>query len=145
MRTINDAGLRLIKQFEGCRLKGYLDGGGVPTLGYGHTGSEVKEGLIIDQAKANELLKEDLSRFEAGLDACVPKAIIGNQFSALVCLAFNIGLGNFKASTLLKKLEAGQIQGAALEFLRWAKDNGKTVPGLARRRQAEKDLFLTAS
>jgi lysozyme len=143
MRRINDAGLAKLKGFEGLRLDAYLDGGGVPTIGYGHTHG-VKMGTTITPAEAERFLMEDLGYTEAGVDALtrdVPTT--DNQFAAMVCLAFNIGLERFRNSTVLKRHKLGNKIGAANAFLLWKYDNGKPVEGLMRRREQERKLYLS--
>lgn len=146
MRALNQAGLKLIKEFEGCELKAYNDIVGVPTIGYGSTegltADDVDNGKTITQQEAEDLLMTDLSRFQVGVEKYVTAPINDNQFSALVAFSFNLGLGSLKNSTLLKLLNKGDISGAAEEFLRWNKAGGKVVAGLTRRRQAERSLFL---
>jgi lysozyme len=142
IRKINEAGLNLIKSFEGLRLETYLDAVGVRTIGYGHTGPEVTSGLHIDKSYAEELLRSDIKRFERGVMALVSVALTDNQFSALVSFSFNLGLNNLKNSTLLRKLNSGQNIEAANEFPRWNRAGGKILAGLTRRREAEKALFL---
>lgn len=88
---------------------------------------------------------KDLAKFEAGVEDLVKVAVSVNQFSALVSFAYNIGLNALSGSTLLKKLNAGDIIGAADQFLRWNKAGGKELKGLTDRRHAERDLFLTAA
>lgn len=139
---INEEGLALIKDFEGCKLQAYKDVGGIWTVGYGHVNTWVKEGVSITQEAAENILLLDIERFEKGVNELARIPIMSNQFSALVCLAFNIGLGALKKSTLLKKLNQVDFQVAADEFLRWDKVQGKSIPGLARRRAAERALFL---
>lgn len=140
---INEDGLDLIKSFEGCELKAYKDIVGILTIGYGHTGADVKENQTISQAEAEEILKEDLERFEKGVtDLCKLVPLNENQFSALVCFTFNVGLGAFKSSTMLKLLNAKEYAKAADQFPRWNKAGGKEVAGLTRRREAERQLFL---
>lgn len=143
MRT-SDNGIALIREFEGCRLEAYPDPatGGEPfTIGVGHTGSDVYPGLMITEEQADELLRRDLARFERCVDGLVDH-ITQNQFDACVSLAFNIGCANFRTSTLCRKLREGDDIGAAQEFLRWNKANGRVMAGLTRRRQAEMNLFL---
>lgn len=142
MTTINDAGLALIKSFEGCELSTYKDGGGINTIGYGHVGPEAATGATISQEQADSLLEQDLAHFCTGVDSLViNRHISANQFSAMVAFAFNVGLGNFKQSTLLRWVNLGNAEGAADEFLRWNRDAGKVVAGLTRRREAERALF----
>jgi lysozyme len=142
---INEAGLKILKKFEGCKLKAYKDIVGVLTIGYGHTGSDVTDGKTITKGEAEELLLKDLGRFEKGIEDLLKVAVSENQFSALVVFAYNIGLNALSGSTLLKKLNAGDIIGASDQFLRWNRAGGKEVEGLTNRRHAERDLFLTAS
>lgn len=145
-RKINKAGLDLIKSFEGLRLEAYLDIVGVPTIGYGHTQGVTKEdvqnGRRITEQEAEEMLLDELNKFERGVEIAVAVPINDNQFSALVSFAYNVGLGALQRSTLLKLLNAGNVSGAAEQFLRWNKAGGKEVKGLTRRREAERSLFL---
>lgn len=140
---INDDGLELIKQFESCRLEAYQDIVGILTIGFGHTGTDVTPGMEIDRTTAEAILCEDLDKFERGVEKRLKVKVNSNEFSALVCLAFNIGLGNFGSSTLLKLLNSGDFSGAAGQFERWSKAGGQTISGLVRRRKAERDLFLS--
>ena len=142
---INEEGLKLLKKFEGCKLKTYRCVAGVLTIGYGHTGKDVTEGMTITKKEAEDLLVKDLERFEAGVKDLVKVSISENQFSALVSFAYNIGLNALSGSTLMKKLNAGDVMGAADQFERWNKAGGKEVQGLTNRRLAERDLFLTAA
>ncbi len=140
---INENGLKLLKEFEGCRLTAYRDVGKLLTIGWGHTGSEVIPGLTISQEKADKLLADDLMQFEEGVTkALTAKNVNPNQFSAMVVFAYNVGLANFKMSTLLRCMNKGNPSHAAQEFLRWNKVHGEVVAGLTRRRQAERALFL---
>lgn len=144
--TINSKGLALVKEFEGLRLKAYRDPDGRWTIGYGHTGSEVGSGDVITAKQAEALLSKDLNKFETVVHSAVKVKLNSNQFSALVSFTYNEGPGNLKSSTLLKKLNQRDYQGAANEFLRWNKgDGGRVLPGLTRRRAAERKLFLTPS
>jgi GH24 family phage-related lysozyme (muramidase) len=140
-RRINQAGLNLIKQFEGLRLEAYRCPAGVPTIGYGTT-ANVKMGDRINAQKAEELLKRDLQRFERAVSNAVKVPISDNQFSALVCFTYNVGYGALQKSTLLKYLNQGKYQAAAQEFMKWNRGGGRVLPGLTRRRQAEQALFL---
>lgn len=144
-RRINAAGLTLIKSFEGLRLSAYRCPAGVWTIGYGHTGPDVRPGMRITEAEAEALLRGDLDRFESGVLAGIDAApTTDNQFAAMVSLAFNIGLGAFNKSTVLRQHTAGNTQRAAAAFLLWVKGGGKTLPGLVRRRTAERALYLRA-
>lgn len=142
MLKLSEAGLTLIKQFEGLKLEAYQDVVGIWTIGYGHT-KDVKPGQIITSQKADELLLQDVASTEVGVRKLVPPSCGHNQFSALVCFAYNVGLGNLSKSTLLKKLLAKDVSGAAEEFLKWNKAGKKEVAGLTRRRVAERALFLS--
>ena len=144
--NISKVGLDLIKSFEGCQLKAYKCPAGVWTIGWGTTepinGIKPHEGMIITQQQADELLIKNLKGYENAVNKYVTYSINQNQFDALVSFAYNCGNGALKTSTLLKKLNAGDVQGAANEFLRWNKANGKVLNGLTRRREAERKLFL---
>lgn len=137
-------GLSLIKHFEGLSLKAYLCPAKVWTIGYGTTGvAEARPGVVITQARAEELLQEDVAKFERQIWALVKAVVVSqHQFDALVAFAYNIGIGAFKTSTLLKKLLQKDYTGASQEFLRWTKAKGKVLPGLVIRRRAEHLLFL---
>lgn len=143
-------GIVLIKGFEACRLTAYPDPGtgGAPwTIGYGWTlpvdGKPVRPGMTIDQATADRLLKAGLVSYESDVLKLVKVKLTQNQFDALVSFAYNVGSRALSTSTLLKKLNAGDIKGAADEFLRWNKSGGKVLNGLTRRREAERALFLS--
>ena len=142
-RRINKAGLDLVKISEGLRLHAYPDpatGGDPWTIGYGSTGKDVYRGVVITEEQAEALLLKDLSRFEAGVTKLAPMST-DNQFAALVSFAFNLGLENLKTSTLLRMHNAGDYKGAQKQFIRWNKANGKIMPGLTTRRQAEATLY----
>lgn len=137
-------GIELIKSFEGCVLTGYPDVGGVPTVGYGSTGPDVYIGMKVTQAEAEQRLAKELEHFENGVSNLVKVAINQNEFDALVSFSFNVGLGAFQRSTLLRLLNDGTERDiVSSEFLRWNKVDGKPVEGLTRRRKAEQALFLT--
>jgi lysozyme len=143
---INEKGLALIKRYEGLRLEAYRCPAGIPTVGYGSTGSHVKMGMVISEPEAEALLKRDVARFETGVSAIVDGVpTTGDQFSALVSFAFNIGLHALLKSTLMKKHKAGDIAGASQQFLSWnkARVRGQLVPlaGLTARREAERKLY----
>jgi lysozyme len=149
MLYLSRPGFDFIKRWEGCRLRSYKDGGGVWTVGYGHT-KNAGPGQVISQQTAEDLLMEDVWYFEVGVRDLVKLALSQCQFDALVSFAFNVGLdqdADDKAeglgdSTLLRKLNNKDIEGAASEFLKWNKDNGKVIKGLTNRRIAERLLFL---
>lgn len=141
-KQINGEGFKLLTTFEGCELTAYDDGGGVWTIGYGHTGNDVFPGLTISQTQAEELLRIDLEKFESFVEDAVEVQLNDNQFSALVCVCFNVGPGGFGDSTLLRLLNERNYQGAANQFPVWNKVNGEPWLGLTRRRLAERSLFL---
>ncbi len=143
---INQAGLNLIKAFEGLELESYIDPVGIWTIGYGHTGN-VKEGMVISPAQAEDLLRKDVDRTEKGVGSIVNTNVNENEFSALISLAYNIGTAALASSTAVKRLNIGDRLGAAQAIEWWNKGrvNGRLIelPGLTRRRAAEKALFLT--
>ena len=140
MKT-SDVGIELIKKYEGCVLKSYKCPSGVWTIGYGHTNG-VKNGMQITKAQALNYLKQDLITFEKAVTNYVKVPLNQNQFDALISFSFNCGSGALKTSTLLKKLNSCDYNGAANELLKWNKSNGKVLNGLVRRRQEENELFL---
>lgn len=148
-RHINAAGLALIKRFEGLKLHAYICPAGVPTIGYGHTRTVTMQNVVdsktITEAEAECLLREDLETFEAAIGTLCKKPLTDNQFSALVCFAFNVGIGAFRNSTLLKKLNDGLFSEVRPQLMRWNKAGGKALPGLTKRRAAEADLFERAT
>ena len=138
-------GLHLTEGFEGVRLTAYPDpatGGDPWTIGYGHTGPEVHSGMTITQEQAENYLMQDVAKAASDVNAKVTVEITQNEFDALVDFAFNCGCGNLNNSTLLKKLNAGDYEGAAHEFEKWDMAAGHHMAGLLRRRQAEELLFL---
>lgn len=142
MKT-SQKGIDLIKSSEGLRLEAYKDSVGVATIGFGHTGPDVQMGQKITAAEAELLLTVDLGKFEKGVTSLVKVGINQNQFDSLVSFSYNLGLGNLGSSTLLKKLNLGDYAGAAAEFTKWTKAGGVSLPGLVKRRAAEKALFLS--
>lgn len=145
MHNFNQKGLELIKSFEKCVLTAYPDpvSKGEPyTIGWGHTGG-VTPGQTISQDKADAFLVTDIGKTIRAIGGKILIPVTDNEFSAMVCLAFNIGAGNFSNSHLLRCLNNEQLQDAANEFLKWDHVNGQKIPGLTRRREAEQLLFLT--
>jgi lysozyme len=139
---MNDACISLVKYFEGCRLKAYRCPAGVLTCGWGTT-EGVTEGDEWTQEEADQRLVEDLSIFETRVKRLLLLDPTPNQLAALVSFAYNVGTHNLRESTLLRLFNAGDMQGAADQFPRWNKANGKVLPGLVVRRDAERRLFLT--
>lgn len=160
MKTVNKD---IIKESEGLELVAYPDpasplaigkrkgldliklsslNGDPWTVGYGHTGPEVKEGYTITKGEAEVLLERDLRASEGFVNSLVKVRLEQNQFDALVSFVYNVGGGAFRDSTLLRLLNAGDFKGAADQFLRWDKAQGKVLSGLTRRRKKERELFL---
>ncbi|MEO5568875.1 MAG: lysozyme [Gemmatimonadaceae bacterium] len=138
---MNAAGLELLKHFEGWRSRAYPDPatGGKPwSIGYGFT-KGVQPGDVMTLEEGEERLKHEVAEFEDGL-AVVPAN--ENQHAAMTCLAYNIGLGNFRVSSVRRFHNLGQFERAADAFLLWIKAAGKVMPGLFRRRRAERSLYL---
>jgi lysozyme len=140
--TTSAKGIELITSFEGLELTSYKDAVGIWTIGYGHTGPEVKYGQKITKEEATDLLKKDLEWVENTIRSLVKTPITQSQFDALASFIFNVGGTRFSKSTLLLALNAGEYQKAADEFLKWDKAGGNVLPGLTRRRKAERELFL---
>ena len=139
-------GLHLTERFEGCRLVAYPDpgSGGDPwTIGYGHTGPEVVEGLEITQDQAEQYLVQDIKQAEANVNAVVHVELTQEEFDALVDFAFNCGCRNLDSSTLMKKLNAGDYEGASHEFIKWDMAAGHHMSGLLKRREAEAAMFIS--
>lgn len=133
----------LIEEFEGLRLTAYQDQRGIWTIGYGHTGPEVRQGLVWTKAQADAQLEIDLRSTVLGVIKGLDVAIGQNAFDALVSFTFNVGTSAEQHSTLLKLVNA-RSPAAAAEFPKWDHVNGAENPGLLRRRQAEQKLFLLA-
>lgn len=138
---ISSSGIDLIKHFEGLRLRAYRDPAGILTIGYGHT-ETVAEGQVITEAEAEALLRQDLDRFERGVSDLITAETHEWQFDALVSLAFNIGLGAFEGSTVLRRHNAGDYEGAGEAINWWNKAGGEVLAGLVRRRLAEEELYI---
>jgi lysozyme len=147
MKT-GERGLKLIKEFEGCKLKAYQCPAGVWTIGIGSThygdGTPVtKNRTLPNEGAAMALLAATIGQYEKAVNATGVE-LTQNEYDALVCLCYNIGAGNFFKSTLVKMLKAGDSKAEiAKQFLRWDKAGGKPLAGLTRRRNAEAELFLT--
>jgi lysozyme len=139
---VSNNGINLIKRFEGLELKAYKDSVGILTIGYGHTHA-VKAGDVITGEQAHAFLREDLQVAEMTINTNVKVKLTQGQFDALASFVFNLGSGNFVKSTLIRKLNAGDYAGAADEFGKWVNAGGKKLPGLVKRRAAEREVFLT--
>jgi lysozyme len=134
---MNDA---LPKQFEGCKLDAYQDIAGVWTIGWGHTGKDVYSGLTWTQAQADEALDHDLQAAQTLLAMYSP-GLTNGVLDAMTDFVFNLGIGNYRTSTLCKCINASDWNGAKTELLKWDHAGGVVVPGLLRRREAEAALF----
>lgn len=135
------SGLQLTERFEGLRLEAYKDMVGVWTIGYGHTGPDVVEGLTISQERAEALLAQDTQAAANAVNALVKVSLTQGEFDALVDFVYNLGQGNFAASTMLRRLNEGDYSAAAEQFDVWDHAGGKQVAGLLRRRQDETSEF----
>lgn len=134
---------QIIRDFEKLKLTAYLPTkDDVWTIGYGHT-KGVKPGMTITEEQAEIYLKEDVKWAEDAVNKLVKVKLNQNQFDALVSFVFNIGESQFSTSTMLRKLNVGDYEGASNEFPRWNKQKGKVLNGLIRRREMERTLFLT--
>jgi lysozyme len=141
----NEEGLQIIKDSEGFRPMAYICPAGKITIGFGSRrvrGKAVQMGDTITENEANEQLKIDVKKFEHGIISLVKVQLSQNQLSALVCFTYNIGVGAFAKSTLLKLLNQGNYVAAADQLLRWNKAGGRELLGLTIRRQKERALFL---
>jgi len=138
--TPSEACYDLIKKSEGLKLSAYLDSVGIPTIGYGHT-KGVKLGDSCTEQEADAWLKEDIDATVKNINSVVASRLTQHQFDALVSLTYNIGVGNFDHSTLLKLLNSNEFDAAAEQFKRWDMAGGKVVQGLLNRREKEEKLF----
>lgn len=141
-RVTSARGRELIRGFEGERLESYRCPANKWTISVGVTGPHVTEGMKITQAESDELFAASLRTFEQGVNKLVTAPVTQNMWDAILSLVYNIGLQNFKTSTLLKLLNRGEHRMAAAEFGRWIHVSGAVLPGLVRRRRAEAELFL---
>lgn len=164
-RAVCETAVNLVKLYEGIpgfgdgtgTIRPYLDPVGIWTIGWGHaieSGGHFLRGNAalaevkalypngITVAQAQTLLESDLMQAGAGVLASVIVPLNDNQYGALTSFAFNLGIANLRSSTLLKLLNAGNFAGAADQFLRWCHANGQALPGLLKRRNAERSLFL---
>lgn len=142
---VSSKGLELIKEFESFSSVAYLCSAKKATIGYGNTfwedGTPVKIGDQISKERAETLLKHVVDNFSVAVEVDIKIEVTQNQFDAMVSLAYNIGLGAFRNSTLLRKVNVGDFIGASLEFPKWNRSGGKPLLGLTRRREREKLLF----
>ena len=137
---ISQEGLALIKKFEGCELKAYHCAAGVPTIGYGSTHGVTMD-MEITQEEADELLMDDVHKFEEAVTRAVKVPLEQHQYDALVSWTFNLGPSNLSSSTMLRVLNEGNYDEVPAQIKRWNKAGGKVLQGLIRRREAEALLF----
>lgn len=140
--NISNAGIAAIKEYEGVRLEAYRDSVGIPTIGVGHI-KGVHMGDKITDAQADSMLRADLQEAEEAVQALVAVPLTQNQYDSLVSFVFNLGRGALSGSTLLRLLNQGKYQQAAAEFPRWSNAGGHLIPGLVKRRMAERRMFET--
>ena len=140
--STSQIGVDLIKVFEGCRTKAYVCPAGVLTIGYGHTGPDVRPGMQITEGEAERLLKEDLKRFENTVTRCIKVPLTQYEFDATVSFAFNVGPSALEHSTFCRRMNAGQNKEQCFkeEFPKWVNGSNGPLPGLVRRREAEVEL-----
>ena len=143
---VNKAGKDLIKRFEGCKLKAYKCPAGLWTISWGLTfypdGTKVKEGDVITQQQAEDYFNAIVDDFAKKVDALIKSNVSDNNFSALVSFAYNVGMGNFQRSTLLRKVNANpKDPSIRAEFNKWVRANNVVLKGLVRRRDAEAKLY----
>ena len=142
MMRIDEKGRKLIQGFEGLRLKAYRCPANIPTIGWGHT-ANVRMGDEITRDEAEDLFTQDIAKFENCVHKYATVELSQNEFNALVSLAYNIGCNALKRSTLLKRLNVNRKEDAADEMLRWDNAGGRKLAGLTRRRNEEREMFLS--
>jgi len=136
-----DLAAGLVRQSEGCKLTAYRDGGGVWTIGYGHT-AEAKEGLVWTQEQAERALTTDLQNAAMGLFSLIKAKLTDKQMAALISLAFNVGPSALKGSTLINAVNDGRWADVVRQFIAWDHDGGREVKGLLHRRLTEAATYL---
>lgn len=146
MKT-NRTAIDIIQRWEGLRLEAYKCPAGIPTIGFGHTSAagepKVFMGMKITRQEAADILVKDLVKYEAAVTRALTRVPNENQFSAMVSLCYNIGPGAFAGSSIAKRFNQGDVEGAAEAFLLWNKAGGQVLKGLVNRRADERKLFLT--
>jgi lysozyme len=143
MRHITQAGLDLIKSFEGFSPTVYLCSAGVPTIGYGHAIKHGESFTSITEEDAENILAKDVEIAEKGVLRLINVPLSDGQFNALASFSFNLGTGALQRSSLRLKLNRGEYVDASDEFMKWVRAGGKVVKGLVRRREAERRMFLS--
>lgn len=146
---ISDHGIAFIKRWEGVRLRAYRCSANVLTIGVGHTAAmgdpKPVDGMKITEAEAEAILRRDLGSIERDVEKAVTVHVNQRQFDTLVSFVFNVGIGAFRKSTLLKKLNASRYDEVPSELMKWTRAGGRVVQGLVNRRKAEADLWRGAS
>jgi lysozyme len=135
---------RLIKPFEGCKLKAYPDpgtGGDPWTIGWGATGEGIGPGVVWTQDQADNRLLVDVLRVERAVRKLLTVSLADHQLAALISFAYNCGLRALGGSTLLRLVNAGDFPGASAQFPKWSRAGGRVMAGLVRRRAAERACF----
>ncbi len=145
MRT-GQAGLDLIRSFEGWRAEAYRDAVGVWTIGYGHTAMagapRPRRGMVITREEGEQMLRTDLLIYEAAVKQALTVEVSQTQFDALVSFCYNVGSGNFRTSSVLRYTNDGRINEVPGRLLLWNKAKGRVLKGLTRRRMAEGALYI---
>lgn len=141
MRQTNRAGIDLIKRFEGFSAKAYKCPAGILTIGYGHTGPEVRMGMVMNMANAEIVLASDLQSAERAVIRNIKRPLTDNQFASLVSFTFNLGGGALQGSTLRMKCNRSEDDQVPKEFMKWVWAGGKKLAGLKTRRQSESNLY----
>lgn len=135
----------LIEKFESCRLEAYLDPVGIPTIGWGHTNPTVQLGDTITQEQADQYLTMDVAEISCHVDYLVTVGLNQPQYDALVSFTYNVGPHKFQKSTMLHLINGGCFLTASLEFTKWVYAGVHELAGLVKRREAERDLFLSGT
>jgi lysozyme len=146
--NVSEKCIKMIKHHEGFVRKPYQDPIGLWTVGVGHLIGDGKKlpkewDKEFTDEEVDNILCEDLERFEIGIQRLTKVSLTQGQFDALVSFSFNVGLGNYQSSTLRTKLNRGDYEGASNEFWKWRRAGGKILKGLVKRRADEKALFLS--
>lgn len=153
--NISNNGIKLIQHYESCSLKSYRDSVGVLTIGWGHTGPDVYDGMVISQDEADQLFLDDIKSFENMLNDRLSVVLEQNQFDALLSFLFNVGPGKAgtkdglftlrdgNPSTLWKLVQSGQNDGVPQQFMLWTRAGGQVLRGLVARRRTESNLYST--
>lgn len=139
--AIGALAVAVVGGFEGLRQTAYRDVVDVPTLCYGETRG-VKMGMMATKAQCDDMLMRGLQDFERGVLSCTTASLPDTRLVAVVSLAYNIGVGAYCKSSVVRLLNAGRPKAACDAMLKWNKAGGITLPGLTRRRQAERELCL---